>query len=378
MEQGDLLALLDAAPGGLASLAGRLRTWTDLGRRTRGIEELMSVRVVTLSVGTSGAPGPTEATDMHRVWFAAPDRWRVEGDNGVLMLSDGEQRWEGVTAFVTGRGPARGLVDAGALGDLLAPGALLGTHRCAVAGEIELLGRRCLDVTAEPRAPDRLRPGGPPLPVCPARVAVDAEHGIVLRRVDLVDGAPAQVTEFVELAVGGPVDDATFAPGAGTTVQTAAQEAARIAAARSTMAVGPPTSAARAEQYVPWGRPPDDPEAAEAAITAAFARASETDPDGRDLVNVQAGEGLGASQAAAARRYPGAEQAEWLVEIIRFVCPDEAVVWFTIELGGRVPSPIVSGRRGRAVRVDGRWLIERGTMAEVLGLAGVTLPPPGD
>jgi len=30
------------------------------------------------------------------------------------------------------------------------------------------------------------------------------------------------------------------------------------------------------------------------------------------------------------------------------------------------------------VRVDGRWLIERGTMAEVLGLAGVTLPPPGD
>jgi hypothetical protein len=65
-----------------------------------------------------------------------------------------------------------------------------------------------------------------------------------------------------------------------------------------------------------------------------------------------------------------------VVRAVRFVCPDEAVVWFDVEVGGRVPTPVVAGRRGRAVRAGGRWLIERGTMAEMLALGGAHVPPP--
>jgi hypothetical protein len=57
------------------------------------------------------------------------------------------------------------------------------------------------------------------------------------------------------------------------------------------------------------------------------------------------------------------------------VCPDEAVVWFSLGIGGE-RSPLVRERRGRAVRVGGRWLIERGTIAELLAFAGARVPPP--
>jgi hypothetical protein len=63
------------------------------------------------------------------------------------------------------------------------------------------------------------------------------------------------------------------------------------------------------------------------------------------------------------------------LDAVRFVCPDEAVVWFSLEVRGE-PSPLVRQRRGRAVRVGGRWLIERGTIAELLASAGVHVPPP--
>lgn len=92
---------------------------------------------------------------------------------------------------------------------------------------------------------------------------------------------------------------------------------------------------------------------------------------------MQAGTGLVEPMALAGRRAPGAtrDNVALTVDALRFVCPDEAVVWFSLEIDGR-PSPLLRGRRGRAVRVEGRWLIERGTIAELLAFAGVPVPPP--
>lgn len=78
---------------------------------------------------------------------------------------------------------------------------------------------------------------------------------------------------------------------------------------------------------------------ADAAVRAAFRDLTATDPTGSDLVNVQAGAGLAAFQAGPV-------------------------------------TPLVRQRPGRAVVVADGWLIERQTMADLLGLAGVWLPPP--
>jgi hypothetical protein len=135
--------------------------------------------------------------------------------------------------------------------------------------------------------------------------------------------------------------------------------------------------AERARHVVPWGPPPEDEAAAEAAIRAAFRGYSEASVDGSDLVNVQAGEGLVEPLARASRRAPGATPGNvaFAVDALRFVCPDEAVVWFSLEIDSQ-RSPLVRERQGRAVRVGERWLIERATIAELLSLAGVHVPPP--
>jgi sarcosine oxidase gamma subunit len=153
--------------------------------------------------------------------------------------------------------------------------------------------------------------------------------------------------------------------------------AAAIFQARGT-AFGTPPLDDQVAQFVPWGPPPADPAAAEAEITAAFHDHGAADASGTDLVNVHAGAGLAASLAAARRRLPGATagNSHFVVRAVRFVCPDEAVVWFDVEVGGRVPTPVVAGRRGRAVRAGGRCLIERGPMAEMMALGGALVPPP--
>jgi hypothetical protein len=142
---------------------------------------------------------------------------------------------------------------------------------------------------------------------------------------------------------------------------------------------GPVAAAEKAHHFVPWGPPAEDTVAAEREIRGVFRLYAERSRDGRDLVNVQAGAGLAEPMSAAGQRVPRVteDNVAFAVDALRFVCPDEAVVWFSLEVGGQ-PSPLVRGRRGRAVRVDGRWLVERGTIAELLTFAGVRVPPPPD
>jgi hypothetical protein len=415
MGRGELVALLDAAPGALRTLRGTVRRWTHVGRARTASERANDARggepaeLLIAWDGSGGMPPETTESESH-VWYAAPNRWRVEGDDTTLYLSDGDQRWEGFTSFVTergGQGEVPGLADSPPLADWLLPGALLGAYRFDEVTEVEAFGRRCLAATS------KTRPTGPPGTMGVTtmlahagyggdehRFVVDAEHGFVVRRTALVDGEPWAVTELIQLVVDEPIDPGLFRVPAGTTVQTLAEERARMlrdagadpaavdladdAAVSRAMAgarrLAPPGGvplAERARHFVPWGPPPDDEAAAEAAIHAAFRACAEASADGRDLVNVQAGEGLVEPLTLAGRRAPGAAPGNiaFAVDALRFVCPDEAVVWFSLEIGGE-RSPLVRERRGRAVRDGGRWLIERGTIAELLAFAGARVPPP--
>ena len=380
VERADLLALVDAAPGDLPGLRGRVREWRapDV-HPVPGVQDRM-IHAATIRVGSVDwwHPGG-EAERWWDVWFGAPDRWRIEGDHDSLRLSDGTQTWEGFRSFVTERG-APSLARAGVLGPLLAPGALLGEFRLRPVAEHEVAGRPAVEAVA----------GRRPLPpiwraamietvtagITAAggthRVEFDAGTGIVLRHRVYAGAEVVQGVELTDLEVGEP-DPAAFALPEGVTVQTAAEEQA---ARRRDAGVDPVPLDVRVHQVEPWGPPPADPAAAEAAVTAAFRDYTATDPSGRDLVNVHPGTDLAASQAAASVRYPGT--ARMVVDALRFVGPDEAAVWYTVEIDGRIVSPLVVRRRGRAVYVDGRWFVARQTVAELLALAGIHVPPPPD
>lgn len=358
MGRGELVALLDAAPGALRTLRGTVRRWTHLGRQRTAIERANEARggvhSVQLTVGTRSGGRPAEATEWHsRVWFEAPNHWRGEGDDTTLYISDGDRRWEGFTSFVTERGESPSLADAPPLADWLLPGALLGAFRFDEVSEVEVLGRRCLTAGAE------VRPAGPHrtlgitsllahagLGGDEHRFVVDAEHGFVVRRAALIDGEPWSITELTELVVDEPIDPALFRVPAGTTVQTRSEERARMLreaavdpatvdladddAVTRAMAeahrLAPPGGVPldeRTRHFVPWGPPPDDQAAAEAAIRAAFRNYAEASADGQHLVHVQAGEGLVEPLRLASRRAPVATPGNvaFAVDAVRFVCP---------------------------------------------------------
>jgi hypothetical protein len=158
MGRGELVALLDAAPGDLRTLTGTLRRWTHRGRMRTAFERARNARgrmgsvLGVLPVGSDTSPETTD-TSSH-VWYSAPNRWRVEGDDTTLYVSDGEQRWEGFTGFVTersGAGEVPTLGDSPPLADWMLPGALLGAFRFGEVTDVEVLGRRCLAATAEQR-----------------------------------------------------------------------------------------------------------------------------------------------------------------------------------------------------------------------------------
>ena len=84
-----------------------MRRWIYVGRARQREADNARGGVLSPSCSSQGrirrhATGAPESEP--HVWYAAPNRWRVEGDDTTLYLSDGDQRWEGFTSFVTERG----------------------------------------------------------------------------------------------------------------------------------------------------------------------------------------------------------------------------------------------------------------------------------
>jgi hypothetical protein len=137
---------------------------------------------------------------------------------------------------------------------------------------------------------------------------------------------------------------------------------------------GPVPPAEQAEQYVPHGPPPDDPEAAEAAVRAAFDGMLTRNEDGSAVPTVEGGANLGPALFEAGEKAAAGENTAGIaVEHVRFLGPDEAAVWFTVLRDGHHQfGPLA----GRARRIDGQWLVTRETFAQLVASVGVRCPPP--
>ncbi len=403
--KGDLLELIDQAPVGLQTVEARLWRWTHNARTRQAIERIAQQRGGSVGFATFGTPEETSDEHLH-VLLQPPSRWRIQSER-LLDVSDGERRWLGGRDRVTEHEAGQLDLDLTEVGILFAPGAhLFGILRFDDPTEDEVGGRRAWKVTAS-LAPACGRRGpvhlGMRLGGIDHTFWFDAVTGVVLRHMGEIDGSPCCVSEFSAITLNQPISSAVFTLDESTdlTVEKRIDTLIRAAERRGVdlssvdtsdegavqvalnAALGPhrPTSEEmqrqRRAKHVPSGPPPADEAAARAGIEYAYTHHNEVDDDGVTLVNVQAGTNLAEPLRQAAKRIPdpNAASANVVVDDVLFLRPDEAVVWFGVEVGGQRFAG-VNGWEGRAVLIEGRWLIEHATIVGLLGFAGVNAPPP--
>ena len=181
-------------------------------------------------------PRPGEADAGPEVvfsWYVAvalPNRWRVVG-RGQIAVSDGRRSWAGTSTLVTERTSTRAAIhDAGVIGALLYPGALLGGLELGAPERTEVEGRPGWVVDAVPRpdafgtslastaAPQALRLHGDLVGI-EHRLCFDAITGVLLRHDGFVDGEVCSTTRLTDLVVDGDLADAEFRPPPGAVVR---------------------------------------------------------------------------------------------------------------------------------------------------------------
>ena len=409
--KGDFLELIDGAPMGVDTLTASVWKWTHHERSRKANEALARQSNVNVSTATLSLGGPPEETsDEHlRVVVAPPERWHIESESRV-DVRDGRTRWIGHPTRVTELSLDNTTLKDTDIGLLFYPGAhFLGVLTFGDPVEDEVAGRRCwkVDATAElgryamRTFPMSLRLGG-----IDHTLWIDTATGIVLRHVGLADDEPWSITECKEVRINPSLADFDFqfmAPPNGT-VERRVDQLLRMAEVRGIDLTGVDREDPQAVQeaihsmmqpnqhqpaeaqlkmqkakHVPVNDPPEDEAAARQSIEYSFNQLGEVDKAGSALVNVQSGRGLVGPLQQAQKRVPGAADnpASLIVDDIKFLRSDEAVVWFSVEVNGE-RFPMVNGREGRAVKVHGRWLIEHATIADLLGFAGVSVPPPDE
>jgi hypothetical protein len=237
--RGDLLALVDAAPGPLRTIEAALTRWADLGLVAAVHEHLARVSGLDGDgsdpepVAEKGAEPDDPSHDrpasidesLAYVLVALPDRWRVVG-RGHIAVSDGHQSWVGTGSLVTERDSTRAaLHDAGPIGACLYPGPLLGWLDFGDPEPDERAGRFCWTVDAYPRpiggaagAPDTAAPlaSAARLPVefvgVEHRFWFEARTGIVLGHEGSLEGRPCSRTELTDVVMDDPIPPDEFSP----------------------------------------------------------------------------------------------------------------------------------------------------------------------
>jgi hypothetical protein len=128
------------------------------------------------------------------------------------------------------------------------------------------------------------------------------------------------------------------------------------------------------------GPPPDDESAARSAVEDAFARMLDVDEADGSIPAVEGGANLGEALLAAGQRHSidqDPSQRSVKVDGLRFVNDHEARVVFSLTISGPFSgTPMIRGRQGRAVLVDGEWKVARDTFCALMQIAGIECPPP--
>jgi len=406
--KGDLLELIDGAPIGVRTLTGSVWKWKHNERSQRAVKELSQSHGGSVSFATFGGP-LGETSDQHlRVWLDLTGRWRMESED-YIDLWNGRQRWVGSSTRITEVTDGAAKLDDTEMGLTVAPGnRLLGALRFGEVTEEMVAGRPCLKVDAtvnRSQAIGRFNPVHMRLGGIDHTFWFDTVTGIVLRHVGMIDGEPCTITEFKEIRINPLLTDLDFefVPPPDAVVTRQVDQFIQMAEARGVDLTGvdrddlqavqnafheamrpdQPTAESRLEmqkaKYVQVGEPPEDEAAARESIEYAFNHLGEVDESAENLVNVQSGRGLVGPLSEAQKRVPGAGDnpatASLMVDAIKFLRSDEAVVWFSVEVNGE-RFPMVNAREGRALKVEERWLIEHATIADLLAFAGVVVPPP--
>jgi hypothetical protein len=355
----------------------------------------------TLLIATSGDVSRNE-TD-HELWHQHEEQWRADADERVTMLTS-----EAVLTYTPAFGGVRNSTrDQAVTGwdSVLRPRWVLEWFDLAVGADVMVANRPCWSVTLTPtHARRQHRPGMPRWFGSEVTAAIDQETGVALSYVATFEGDVSDSWTTVVFEQPGSIDDAIFAftppDGAGfRDARVVAHEsmlrragdlgvdlsdidvddhqavAEVVMRAQHGSFFAPPSTEELAQQFVPTGPPPDDVDAAEVAVREAFTRIVTPSEDGSAVPAVQGGANLGPCLAEAGQRAPGQSDsaATVRVELVKFLGPDEAVVWFSMERDGQT---LLAGISGRARRIDGRWLVARETFAQIVGSVGVRCPPP--
>lgn len=409
-ELGDVFEVLHRTPTTFTSLRGTLREWTDDARRVAAMQRheresvggdaRVSAQIVRVGVvGITTETAHVEPTEREtRVWYSPPDRWRFEGD-GSFTLYDGEISWRRFGDHVVRSDSEQ--PDPGPLGWLTMPSVFLGVLDVTDLGPTSVAGRPTRRLQLGPRQGMthlahmglgflHFRLGSSDL-----LVDVDLMTGVLLRSEALLDGAPLSITEFTDVAFDDPLADDLFTyptpdgPEVRTQHQLIVETMAGNGADTSDVDMDDPESVERfmnafhgivagqgldhlEAAHMPIGPPPVDEDDARSAITSAFEGTTAVSSDGDHLINVQGGRGLGECVRQAQQRFAGTE-ARFQGDRVLFLSDREAVVWFSVALEG---NPTVRNEEGRALLIDGRWLVSRATLCRLLARAGVHCPPP--
>ena len=385
-ELGTALALMHRARASLTTLECTLWTWTHHDRFRRAIEAVRdreggSRGMLIIGYSDGDDPSPTTETE-HRIWFSAPDHCREEGEHATVVQRDGE-RWS--VPADTSRPVAHEVHHEEdpleSLRQLVDPRGVSHMTDLTAAGRGQVGGRAVLQLTATvrdlPQSPmfwaiEHQVRGADEL-----RLSVDAETGLLVRAERRFEGEPFQVQELRGLRTGHRISAARFDPApdlAGREVVTAEEAHARLRArfpSRSprgtALSSGDPATTTPAVT----GPPPADPASAQAAIQGALD--AMFGPHERDVPGVEGGEGLGPVMAAAQERHAQiVTGARLRLDDVRFLHARLAEISYTLVTAGSAGG---FGQRGFALEVDGEWLISRETLASLLGMGGVKLPP---
>jgi outer membrane lipoprotein-sorting protein len=153
-------------------------------------------------------------------------RWRLEcwvpgrgAEGEAAEGNDGERGWSWRPPEVGGP-PQLPVKVAGVyppVPELLCPSCLLGGYTLEVLGPVTASGREAIAVAATPRR-DVLGSGSAKRPYDRIEVAVDAELGILLRRIETSGGELVTLTELTDVTMNPPeaADPARFAPPPGS------------------------------------------------------------------------------------------------------------------------------------------------------------------